>query len=64
MLNEILTSESKEISYVEITILNIDPAPNESIRSWALGALKMKRKFNKHPQNDIRGFSMGKTNSV
>ena len=49
-----LNGESEERRNVERTRLNVNRFPNESIRSWTLGALKMKRKLKKHPQNDIR----------
>ena len=49
LLNKMLNGESEARSNVERTRLNIDQAPNESIRSWTIGALKMKRKLRKHP---------------
>ena len=49
LLNEMLNGESEERRWVERTKLNIDRAPNESFRSWMLGALKNKRKLKKHP---------------
>ena len=54
VLNEMLNGESESRRHVERTKLDIDRAPNESIRSWMLEALKMKMKLKKHPQNDVR----------
>ena len=48
-----LNGESEARWYVERTRLSIDRAPNESIRSWKLEALKMKSNLKKHPPNDI-----------
>ena len=59
VLNEMLNGESEVRRHVERNRLNVDRSPNESIRSWTLGALKMKRKLKKHPQNDIRRFFHG-----
>ena len=54
-----VNGESEARSYDERTRFNIDRAPNESIRSWILKALKMKRKLKKYPQNDIMRFFNG-----
>ena len=49
VLNEMANGESEARRYFERTRLNIDRAPNDSIRSWILRALKMKRKLKKYP---------------
>ena len=59
-----LNGDSEERRHVERTRLDVDRSSNESIRSRTLGALKMKRKFKKYLQNDIRRFSMGEMNSA
>ena len=51
--------EIETIRYAEKTKLDINRSTNESIRSWILGALKMKRKLKEYPQNDIRRFFNG-----
>ena len=56
VLNEMANGEIEARRYVERTKLNIDRALNESIRSWTLGALKIKRKLKKYLQNDITIF--------
>ena len=58
VLNEMLNGESEARRNVERTRLNIDRAPNGSIRFWTLGALKMKRKLKKYPQMISEGFIM------
>ena len=54
-----MNGESEVRRYAERTKLEIDRAQNETIRSWILGALKMKRKLKKNPQADIRRFFDG-----
>ena len=64
VIKEMLNNESEAGRCIERTRLNIDRAPNESIRSWILRVLKMKRKIKKCPQNYNMRFLMGETNSV
>ena len=45
--------------HTERTRLDVNRSPNESIRSWTLGALKMTRKLKKHPKNDIQRYFNG-----
>ena len=56
VFDEMMNGESEATRHVERTKLDIDQDQNESIRSWTLGALKMKRKLKKHPQADVRTF--------
>ena len=64
VFNEMINGEREARRFFERTKLDIDRAPNESIRSWMLGALKLKRKPKKHPQDAIRRFSMGEVKSA
>ena len=54
VLDEMMNGESEARRHTGRTKLDIDRAHNESIRSWMLGALKMKRKLKKYPQDGIR----------
>ena len=45
MFNEMINGESESRRHVEIKKMEIDRAPNECVRFWMLGALKMKRKL-------------------
>ena len=56
VMNEMETGEIEARSHVERTRLDKNRPPTESIRSWMLGALKMKRKLKECTQNDIRFF--------
>ena len=49
MFDEMMNGESEARRHAERTKFEIDRAQNETIRSWILGALKMKRKLKKHP---------------
>ena len=49
IINEILNGESEARRCVERIRLDIDQVQNEYIRSWMLGALKMKMKLKKTP---------------
>ena len=49
MLDEMMNGESEARMHVERTKLEDDRAQNENIRSWMLGALKMKRRIKKCP---------------
>ena len=51
--------ESEARRCVERTKLDIHRAPNESIRSWILGTLKMKRKLKNICRMIFGDFSMG-----
>ena len=41
------------------TRIDANRSPNESIRPWILGALKMTRKLKEHPQKDIWRYFNG-----
>ena len=42
--------------------LDLDWSDNDTIKSWALGTLKIKMKLKKYPQCEIRIFLMVKDN--
>ena len=58
-MNEMENGEIAARRHVERTKLDTNRSTNESIRSWTLGALKMKMKLKEHPQYDIQSFFNG-----
>ena len=58
-MNEMENGEIEARRHAERTRLDMNRLTNEHIRSWLLGALKMKRKLKEHPQNEIRSFFNG-----
>ena len=58
-----LHGESEERRCVEIYKLDIGRAPNESIRSWMLGALKIKGSLISAHKMTLEGVSMGEVKS-
>ena len=49
VLDKMMNGEREGRRFAESTKLEIDQDPNENIRSWILGALKIKRKLKKCP---------------
>ena len=62
-MNEMENGEIETRRCAERTRPDANRSANESIRSWTLGASKIKRKLKECPQNDIRRFLMGKVDS-
>ena len=52
-----INGESEDRRYVERNKLEIDRAPNESIRCWILGELKMNRKLKNTRKMTLEGFN-------